>query len=118
MLGKTLRLVLLTIIVVLAICGAVKIRPAPEISPSEFKKTSTSEVQAAPQPAPKTYKLILENGVICLYTLDSAGVAVEQRTIDYINIYALYEAQINQLLKGITFDSREAAAEFIQDLGS
>lgn len=116
--NKTLRLILLTIIAILAISGAVNIRPAQEITPPKFEKTSTAEVKAVPVPAQLSYKLMLENGVIYLYTLDSSGSVKEQKPIDYINIYSLYESQINLLLKGVSFDSREAAAEFIQDLGS
>lgn len=72
-------------------------------------------------PDPKTassYLINLENGLIYLTELDSSGTVLTRKTINYINIYSLYPSQLEQLRTGAVFDNREAAAEFIQDLGS
>lgn len=65
-----------------------------------------------------SFLINLQDEYICLTEFDSAGTELSKKIIDYINIYSLYPYQLEQLRAGAHFDSREAAAEFIQDLGS
>lgn len=118
MFKKTLRPVLCAFIAITAISAAVNIRPQAESTPAPINQTEAAETEASPQPEPSGYKVILADGAVCLYALDSSGAELDRKIIDYIDIYSLYDSQREALLAGAQFDSREAAAEFIQDLGS
>ncbi len=79
----------------------------------------TTEVAISPKvPPADTYKICLEDDIVCLYTLSPDGTVLQKNKIDYIDVYSLFKYQQDMLTEGKTFDSREKAAEFIQDLGS
>ena len=115
---KTLRIILLPVIILAATSAAINIRPPARSMPAPVTQSETAQTEATPQPAVSGYRVMLSDGVICLYTLDASGAELDRKIIDYIDVYSLYPSQINTLLAGASFDSREAAAEFIQDLGS
>lgn len=115
---KTSAKILLPVIIIAAIIAMVNIRPVAESVPSKPEQTKTVQTEVAPLPAVSGYKVMLSDGAVCLYTLDSSGAELGRKVIDYIDVYSLYPSQIETLLAGASFDSREAAAEFIQDLGS
>lgn len=101
-----------------AIAALINIRPVPEDLPEPITPIKAATIDPAPEPAPANYEIKFSDGVVCLYTLDESGTELDRKIIDYIDIYSLYKSQVDALRSGIKFDSREAAAEFIQDLGS
>ena len=115
---KTSDKILLPLIIIAAITAMVNIRPAAEGMPSKSEQTKTVQTEVTPAPVISAYKVMLSDGAVCLYELDSSGAELGRKIIDYIDVYSLYPSQIDTLLAGASFDSREAAAEFIQDLGS
>ena len=115
---KTSSKILLPLIIIAAIIAMVNIRPAAENTPGNPQQIKAAQTEVAPEPAISGYKVMLSDGAVCLYTLDSSGAELGRKVIDYIDVYSLYPSQIETLLAGASFDSREAAAEFIQDLGS
>ncbi|MBR6523580.1 MAG: hypothetical protein IKT39_03100 [Clostridia bacterium] len=115
---NTMRRILLPVIILAATVATVNIRPAAE--DLTFSSTETKVVRTELHPASSVsgYKVMLSDGAVCLYTLDSSGNELDRTIIDYIDIYSLYPSQIDMLLAGANFENRESAAEFIQDLGS
>ena len=115
MTGKTTTAIIAAVILSVGIPSApVGNRNASHQSQQHFREASM------PPEKGKVYSYLinLENDLIYLTELDSSGATLTRKTIDYINIYSLYPAQLEQLRSGASFDSREAVAEFIQDLGS
>lgn len=115
---KTLHKILLPVIMLVATLAAFNIRPVAENIPLPSVQTKTAQTEVATAPAISGYKVMLSDGVVCLYTLDVSGAELDKTIINYIDVYSLYPSQIDTLLAGASFSSREAAAEFIQDLGS
>ncbi len=115
---KILSAFLITAIFAVALSAMVTIRPVEENVPAPITETKAAETEAVPEPIPTSYKVILKDGAVCLYTIDESGTELSRKIIDYIDIYSLYDSQLEILRSGAVFDSREAAAEFIQDLGS
>ena len=116
--NKTTGKILLPVIILAAIIAMVNIRPAAENISAPSAQSKTAKTEATNAPAVSGYKVMLSDGAVCLYTLDASGAELDRKIIDYIDIYSLYPSQIDTLLAGANFESREAAAEFIQDLGS
>ena len=99
----------IAIISVININSPDTLTPAPQISgPSSQDST----------PSPSIYEIKLTGGNICLYTLDERGSEIDCKTLSYIDIHSLQEFLLDQLRSGTKFESREAVAEFIQDLDS
>lgn len=115
---KTLRLILLSAIILVATSAAINIRPPARSMPAPVLQPITSENKTEVSSTPYSYRVILTDGAICLYTLDASGTELGRKIIDYIDVYSLYPSQIDTLLTGVFFNSKEDAAEFIQDLDS
>lgn len=80
----------------------------------------SQETSLPPETAPVAvfYELKLLDDQIYLFEFDSSGSELLRKPIDYIDIYSLYSSQSEVLRQGVRFDTRQAVAEFIQDLGS
>ncbi len=89
-----------------------------EKPPMQPQETTEAAISPNPPAAGDTYKICLEDGAIYLYTIAPDGNLLQKKQIDYIDVYSLFKYQQDMLTEGKTFDSREKAAEFIQDLGS
>lgn len=72
---------------------------------------------AAEEEKKPVYFVKLENGVINMYSDENGEMSIIL-SIDYINLYSVPQAQLERLKRGEYFESRESAAEFIQDLDS
>lgn len=107
---------------VVLIAALITIRPAasPSSPPANTpaKRAASSIIIPETKPSPSLFELKLTENILYFTFYDDNGSPIEQKTIDYINIYSLYPEQLNSLKKGISFSSQESAAEFIQDLGS
>ena len=105
-----------------AIITAVIVSASIPSAPSNISPEQAVPIREASLPPEKgnvsSYLVNLQEESIFLTEFDSEGNELSQKSIDYINIYALYPSQLEQLRTGARFDNREAAAEFIQDLGS
>lgn len=113
--------ILYLIMTAVIIAALITIRPATSSLPPA--KTSAAEHTAKTVVEPSreqilTFKLKLSEGILSFTSYSEDGEPVQQKIIDYIDIYSLYPEQLSALEEGITFSSRESAAEFIQDLGS
>ena len=113
---KVLLSVLCTIAVIIAIISAVNINPE-KSSPQTTQSPGSASAEPV-LPSPSSYEIKLTGENVCLYTLDESGSELERKTLEYIDIYSLRSAQLDALRTGAKFKSREAAAEFIQDLDS
>ena len=99
----------------------ITIRPATKSLPPTKSSAADLTAETVVEPSHEqilTFKLKLSEGVLFFTSYSEDGQAVHQKIIDYIDIYSLYPEQLSALEKGIAFNSRESAAEFIQDLGS
>lgn len=113
---KALFSILCTLAVIIAIIAMVNITP--EESPAPQTTGTDSASAAAPSPSPSGYEIKLTGEKLCLYTLDEYGGELDRKTLEYIDIYSIRSSQLEELRAGTRFDSREAAAAFIQDLDS
>ncbi len=112
---KILFPVLCAIGATIAIFSMLNIAP-PDVSvpaPQSDTVSPQSTVQT-----PSSYEIKLTHGNVCLYTLDQQGSELDRKTLGYIDIHSLQEFLLDKLRTGAKFESREAAARFIQDLDS
>lgn len=115
MLKKIILTVICTIAAIIAIISMINTNPNDTPAPTP-KAISPSSGPA--EQVPSSYEIKLTDGNICLFTLDQQGSELDRKTLGYIDIHSLQEFQLDKLLAGAKFESREAAAEFIQDLDS
>ena len=115
MLKKIIFPVICTIIAIIAIISMINI--SPNDAPIPVPQAVGPSTQSAEQ-VPSSYEIKLSEGKICLFTLDGQGSEIERKTLGYIDIHSLQAFQLDKILAGAKFESREAAAQFIQDLDS
>ena len=115
---KKIIIPLVCIIIAFAVVALINIRPDEKPSAQPIKESETTAVMPAKNASKYTYEVKLDGETVCLYTLDESGKNIDKKSINSINIYSLYPSQLDLLVSGRRFDSREQAAEFIQDLGS
>jgi len=115
MLKKIVFTVICTIAAIIAIISMINITPNDTSTPAP-QAISPSAKQTVQ--VPSSYEIKLTDGNIFLFTLDQQGSELERKTLGYIDIHSLQAFQLDKLLAGAKFESREAAAEFIQDLDS
>lgn len=113
---KVLFAIIIVALFIVAVIAMFNINPADEALPEIQEQISPAAIQ--PEPAPSNYEIRLTGETLYLYTLDESGSELDKKTIEYIDIYSLQNFQLDTLRNGARFKSREAAAEFIQDLDS
>lgn len=111
-----IKYLLLIPIITFSILALLNIRPVAE--PSGPPQNIPVNENISVSPTETTYLLIVLNGQLLLRSYNEKGELTEQKPIQYIDIYSLYSDQLSQLQKGIFFESAEAVAQYIQDLGS
>ena len=91
------------------------------ITPPDVSVPGPPADTVSPQPTtpiPSIYEIKLTDGNVCLYAFDDEGSELDRKTLGYIDIHSLQEFLLDKLRTGAKFESREAAARFIQDLDS
>ena len=106
--------------IITLVASLITIRPAEIPSPSSEAPSVDHTSAALPGEIPVSteFELKLTEGILYFSEYAPDGHPIRQETIDYIDIYSLYQEQLQSLEQGITFKTLESAAEFIQDLGS
>ena len=87
------------------------------------EKTPDIPDNASATHAPETtteqgYEIILSGETLYMSVTDESGSELSREALNYIDIYSLQSFQLESLRLGAKFKTRQAVAEFIQDLDS
>lgn len=87
------------------------------------EKTPDIPDSASATPAPQTiieqgYEIRLSGETLYMSIMDESGSELSREALNYIDVHSLQSFQLESLRLGAKFKTRQAAAEFIQDLDS
>ena len=87
------------------------------------EKTPDIPESASTVPVPETaieqgYEIRLSGETLYMSITDESGSELSREVLNYIDVHSLQSFQLESLRLGAKFKTRQAAAEFIQDLDS